>query len=133
MQPLLTLKISLPFKIFAELKNVSRVTAETNEGSFGILPHRLDCVAALVPGILLYETEKGKTNYLAIDEGILVKAGMDVFVSVRNAIGGVSLGQLQESVEKEFKNLDEREKDVRFSVEKLESGFIRTLEKFRRD
>jgi F-type H+-transporting ATPase subunit epsilon len=132
MQSLLTLKISLPFKIYAELKNVSRITAESNEGSFGILPHRLDCIAALVPGVLLYETEAGKINYLAVDEGILVKTGTDVFVSVRNAIGGVSLGKLQESVEKQFKNLDKQEKDVRFSIEKLEGGFIRSLQKFHR-
>jgi F-type H+-transporting ATPase subunit epsilon len=32
----LKLKILLPYKVFAELKNVSSITAETKEGSFGI-------------------------------------------------------------------------------------------------
>ena len=54
---LMNLKILLPFQIFAEKKGVSRIVAETREGSFGLLPHRLDCVAALEPGILIYETE----------------------------------------------------------------------------
>jgi F-type H+-transporting ATPase subunit epsilon len=39
---------------------------------------------------------------VAVDEGVLVKTGMDVLVSVRRAIGGTDLGQLHEAVEKEF-------------------------------
>ncbi len=53
----MNLKILLPFEIFAETTGASRIVAETREGSFGLLPHRLDCVAVLVPGILIYETE----------------------------------------------------------------------------
>ena len=52
---LMHLKVLLPFGIFAEKTRVSRIVAETREGSFGILPRRLDCVAALAPGILIYE------------------------------------------------------------------------------
>ena len=48
--PLMNLKVLLPFQIFAEKTGVSRIVAETREGSFGLLPHRLDCVAALAPG-----------------------------------------------------------------------------------
>ncbi len=56
MQPTrITLKILLPFRIFTEKTGVSRIVAETREGSFGLLPRRLDCVAALTPGILTYE------------------------------------------------------------------------------
>jgi F-type H+/Na+-transporting ATPase subunit beta len=44
-----------PFRIFAEKTGVSRIVAETSAGSFGFLPHRLDCVAALAPGILIYQ------------------------------------------------------------------------------
>ena len=66
-----------------------RIVVETHEGSFGLLPYRLDCVAALVPGILVYETEAEGEVYLAVDEGLLVKTGLEVLVSVRNAIGGI--------------------------------------------
>ena len=56
MQPtLMTLKILLPFRIFAVQNAVTRIVAETREGAFGLLPQRLDCVAALEPGILTYE------------------------------------------------------------------------------
>jgi F-type H+-transporting ATPase subunit epsilon len=127
------LKILLPFKIFTEAKNVIRIVAETNNGSYGFLPQRLDCVAALVPGIFQYETEAGGVHYVAVDEGILIKTNTQVLVSVRNAIGGVDLGKLHESVKKEFVNLDEDEKKSRSIIAKLESGFIHSLEKFRND
>jgi len=121
------LKVLLPFRIFAEKTGVSRIVAETREGSFGILPHRLDCVAALAPGILTYEDETEGEVSVAVDEGVLVKTGLDVLVSVRNAIGGADLGQLREAVEREFLNLTEREESVRSVMEKLESGLISRL------
>ena len=127
------LKILLPFRIFAEIKNVSSIVAETSEGFFGLLPQRLDCVAALVPGIFTYETETNSIHYLAVDEGVLVKAGTQVLVSVRNAIGGADLGRLRESVENEFMKLDDNEKNVRSVMAKMESSFIYSLEKFRKE
>jgi len=46
--------------------------------SFGLLPRRLDCVAALAPGILIYEDEAEGEVYVAVDDGVLVKTGLDV-------------------------------------------------------
>ena len=124
------LKILLPFQVFAEKSGVSRIVADTREGSLGLWPHRLDCVAALTPGILVYEHEAEGEVYVAVDEGVLVKTGLDVLVSVRNAIGGTDLDTLHEAVEREFLNLDEQEKSVRSVLAKLESGFIRRFAAF---
>ena len=131
MQPtFMNLKVLLPFQIFAEKTGVVRIVAETHEGSFGLLPHRRDCVAALAPGILIYETKSQGEVYVAVDEGVLVKTGLNVLVSVRNAIGGTDLGQLRDSVGQEFLNLNEREQSVRSVMAKMESGFIRRLAEF---
>ncbi|MGR9114954.1 MAG: F0F1 ATP synthase subunit epsilon [Gammaproteobacteria bacterium] len=124
-QTLMRLKVLLPFQVFTEQEAVTRIVAETYQGSFGILPRRLDCAAALAPGILTYETVAEGEIYLAVDQGVLVKTGADVFVSVRNAIGGTELDQLREAVEREFLEFDEREKSVRSVMAKLESGFVR--------
>jgi F-type H+-transporting ATPase subunit epsilon len=97
------------------------------------LPHRLDCVAALAPGILIYENEAEEEVYVAIDEGVLVKTGLDVLISVRNAIAGTDLGRLREAVEKEFLNLNEREQRVRSVMAKMESGFISRLAELHRE
>ena len=130
---LMHLKVLLPFQIFAEKTEVSSIVAETRAGSFGILPHRLDCVAALVPGILTYQTASGGEVFVAVDEGVLVKTGPDVLVSVRRAIGGTDLGQLRDAVDKEFLTLDEREQSVRVAVAKLETGFLRHFVTFQHE
>ena len=130
---LMNLKILLPFQIFAESSGVKRIVADTPAGSFGLLPHRLDCVAALTPGILVYETEAEGEVFVAVDEGLLVKAGTDVLVSVRRAIGGSDLGQLRKAVEKEFLTLDEHEQSVRSVMAKLESGFLHRFATFQHE
>ena len=126
----MNLKVLLPFQIFTEKTNVLRIVAATGEGAFGLLPQRLDCVAALSPGILIYETEAEGEVYLAIDEGVLVKTGPDVLVSVRRALAGRDLAQLRAMVEKEFLTLDENEQSVRAVMAKLETGFIRRFAHF---
>ncbi len=75
-------------------------------------------------------TEDEEETYVAIDEGVLVKTGRDVLVSVRNAIGGAELGELREAVEREFLTLDEHDESVRAVLERMESGFIRRLADF---
>lgn len=124
------LKILLPSRVFSVIENVTRIIAEARQGSFGLLPQRLDCVAALAPGILTYATEGAGDVYLAIDEGVLIKTGSEVVVSVRRAIGGADLGQLRQAVEKEFVTLNERQKTVRTVVAKLESSLIRRFAEF---
>ena len=122
------LKILLPFRVLADLRGVTRIVAETPRGSFGILPRRLDCVGALAPGILTYETEADGEVHVAIDRGVLVKAGSEVLVSVRNAVGGQELGELHRAVEEEFLQLDEHEREERSVTVKLETRFIRQLQ-----
>ena len=126
------LKILLPFQVFAEKTGVSRIVAETREGSFGILPHRLDCVAALAPGILTYETESDGEVFVAVDEGVLVKTGADVLISVRRALGGMDLGKLHDAVKQEFLALDEDEQNVRSVMAKLETGFLHRFASFQK-
>jgi len=129
-QPPMTLRLLLPFQIYAEKTGVSRIVAETREGSFGLLPHRLDCVAALAPGILTYQTEVDGEVFVAVDEGVLVKTGTDVLVSVRRAIDGSDLGKLRDAVEKEFLTLDAHERSARMVTAKLAAGFLRRFVAF---
>jgi F-type H+-transporting ATPase subunit epsilon len=131
--PLLHLKILLPFEIFADETRVTRIVAETHQGSFGILPRRLDCVAALSAGILTYETENSVEIFVAVDEGVLTKVGFEVTIAVRNAIAGNDLSQLRETVKKQFLSLNETEQEVRSVVAKMESSLIRRLVELNRD
>lgn len=123
----MSLKIRLPYQIWADKVNVTRIVAETRNGSLGILPHRLDCVAALEAGILTYQCEGQEEIFLAVDEGVLVKTGTEVTVSVRHASGGASLENLRDTVELEFIENDEREQDIRSVLKKMETSFINRI------
>lgn len=129
----MNLKILLPYKVFAEKHKIARIVAVSDQGEFGILPHRLDCVVSLTAGILVFEADGEEEVYVAVDEGVLVKTGFDVVVSVRNAIGGLALEQLQVAVEREFLQLDEQEQKLRAVLVKMESGFVRRLAVFQQD
>lgn len=129
----MNIRVLLPFRIFAEKADVLRLSAETRDGSFGLLPHRLDCVAALVPGILSYETASEGEVFVAVDEGVLVKTGAEVRVSVRRAMAGKDLGQLRAAVEQEYLTLDDDERDVRSVMAKLETGFLQRFASFKHD
>ncbi|MDQ6684343.1 MAG: F0F1 ATP synthase subunit epsilon [Pseudomonadota bacterium] len=124
------LKVLLPFQVFVDEGEVSRIVAETPEGSFGLLPHRLDCVAALAPGILIYETAAEGEVCLAVDEGVLVKTGDDVLVSVRRALRGKDLATLRDDVAEQFLAEDEEAQALRSAMAKVESGFLRRFASF---
>jgi len=124
------LKILLPYAVFADKTGVMRIVAETASGSFGLLPHRLDCVAALTPGILTYESESEGEVFVAVDEGVLIKTATEVVVSVRRALAGADLDQLRDAVEREFLTLDEQEQGVRTVMAKLETAFLRRMATF---
>jgi F-type H+-transporting ATPase subunit epsilon len=129
----MNLEVLLPFQVFVAETDVLRIVAETRQGSFGLLPHRLDCVAALTPGILIYQTAAAGETYLAVDGGVLVKVGPDVFVSVRRAMRGTDLGRLRDAVEREFLTLDARERSLRTVMAKLETGFLRRFASFQNE
>ncbi len=118
------LRILLPYRVFACVEGVTRIVVVTPSGSFGLLPHRLDCATVLSPGLLSYATSGGEIH-LAMDAGMLVKTGSDVLICVRHAIAGADLGGLREAVEREFLNLGEQEKAIRTTLAQLESGLIR--------
>ncbi len=127
------LKILLPTEVFADQDGVSSVIAETRDGSFQLLEHRLDCVAALVPGILTYHPKDSSPVYLAVDEGVLVKTGAEVLVSVRQAIGGTDLGQLHDEVKRKFLTLNAEERNVRDVLSRMDSTLVGRLAEFQHE
>jgi len=129
-RPGIQLRILLPSGLFLERSGVQRLVAETRQGLFGVLPHRLDCAAALVPGILTYESEKDGEHFVAIDDGVLLKTGSDVVVAVRNASAGANLGDLRRAVDELYSDLNENKRNTRSVLTKLESHFTRQLVQF---
>lgn len=120
----LKLKVLLPAEVFLD-EEVEKVTAEAVNGFFTLLPRHVDFVAALVPGIFSYQDSGGAEYFLALDEGVLVKQGDQVFVSAARAIRGDDLGELQDTVESELKVLDDNDKKARTVMSRLEADTLR--------
>ena len=60
-----------------------------------------------------------------MDQGILVKRGPEVLVSVRAAVRGVPLEELVRTVQTRFLTLDDQERVVRSALARLQSDFVR--------
>jgi F-type H+-transporting ATPase subunit epsilon len=121
------LRILLPSQVHLEETPVSSIVAQTPEGSFGILPQRLDCVAALSAGILSYATSAGALVHVAVDAGVLVKTGDDVLVSVRQAVDGADLASLHQQVQEEIRRSDDQQLEERSASARLEGDLLRRL------
>jgi F-type H+-transporting ATPase subunit epsilon len=120
------LKVWLPTEVLLE-EEVTRIKAEAENGWFGLLPKHIDCVTALVPGVMTFEPCGKPEEYLAIDRGILVKCGQAVSVSTRNAIRGTDLAQLTKDAERQFLERAGRERAARALEAKLEADLVRGL------
>ncbi|MEA5510140.1 F0F1 ATP synthase subunit epsilon [Crocosphaera sp. UHCC 0190] len=121
------LKVLIPTEVFIDT-TVTKIVAEAENGSFCLLPHHIDFVAALVPGILCYTLESNQEIFLAINEGILVKCGDDVFVSTLQGVADKDLETLKQTVETKFRVLDERERLMRSALAQFEAIIMRRFQ-----
>jgi F-type H+-transporting ATPase subunit epsilon len=126
------LKILVPSGVFASVAKVERIVVMTQTGSFGLLPHRLDCAAVLPPGLFAYSTSATNVVHLAVDAGVMVKTGPDVLVCVRRVIAGADLGRLRQAVQHELVKRSEQESSSRKTLAHLEGGLIREFVKLQR-
>jgi F-type H+-transporting ATPase subunit epsilon len=118
------LKVLLPSEVLLDAA-VTKVIAEAENGGFCLLPRHIDFVAALVPGLLSFESEDGREEFLAVDEGILVKCGDQVLVSTRQAVRGPDLGSLRQTIDAQFRAVDEMERRTRAAAARLEADLVR--------
>lgn len=121
------LTVYLPDRVLVD-GAVSKIIAESPNGSFCLLPRHIDFVALLVPGILSFvKADTDTEQFAALDEGILVKCGADVRVSTRKGVVSADLGKLRQTVDEEFRGLDEQERQARSIIARLESDFVRSM------
>jgi F-type H+-transporting ATPase subunit epsilon len=105
-------------------KSAEKIVAEAHNGSFCLKPRHIDFVAELVPSILMYWVME-EEFLLAIDGGILAKQGDQVNISVRHAVKGNELEELEIVVNKQFKKLDQKERETQTALEHLQADFIK--------
>lgn len=115
-------KVIVPSGVLAE-QQAAKLVAEARDGSFCLLPRHVDFVAALAPGILTLTAADGEETFFAVDEGVLVKHGLEVLVSSFDALQG-KLGELQQAVFAQFRERDEQERNARMALDRLEASLV---------
>jgi F-type H+-transporting ATPase subunit epsilon len=118
------LKVLLPTEVLVD-RDVVKIVAEAENGSFCLLPRHVDFVAALAPGLLSCAAPGGREEFMAVDSGILVKCGREVLVSTRHAAVGADLGALRQTIAEQYRRLDEHERMARAALAKLEADVVR--------
>ncbi|WP_062783209.1 ATPase [Marinobacter adhaerens] len=116
--------IRLPTRMLFEGR-ARKLFAVAENGAFGMLPNHIDFVTSLVPSVLILTLEDGHEQIFGIDEGILVKQGHKVDVAIRRGAPGTDLATLQESVRRNFIEVDEDERVARSALSRLEAGMVR--------
>ncbi len=116
--------LRLPTRVLYQGK-ARKLFAVAENGAFGMLPNHIDFVTSLVPSVLILTLEHGSEQIFGIDEGILVKKGDQVDIAIRRGVRGEDLDSLQDSVRRNFIEVDEDERVARSALSRLEAGMVR--------
>ena len=122
MKEFLNLKVYVPDRLFLE-ETILKVKLIGKEGSFTILPKHLDYISSFNDGVLMYLDLENNKRYLAINQGILVKVGREVKLSLFHAIEGSDLNKLKENVKELALKSDElinKDKQLKTSLKNIE-------------
>ena len=108
-----------------------KVTMETLNGYYTLLPKHVDFISALGPNIVQYYDENSNEKYVACHNGIVVKKGSSVTISVQDAILGDKLDELEVSLAKAYKQNEEKRKELNTAMARLELGIVRGFGRLR--
>jgi F-type H+-transporting ATPase subunit epsilon len=104
------LVITTPMAVVADLIDVVHVRAEDETGSFGILEHHDEFLAALAVSVISWRLASGQEGHCAVRGGVLsVAGGSEVAVATRQAVLGDDLSNLADKVVAELKRSAEQE------------------------
>ena len=104
---------------------IRKVTVETLNGYHTLLPKHVDFAAVMGANIVSCVTEDGEEKYVACHRGIVVKKGEAVTITVQDAVVGSTLDELAVVIDTEFKQNDEKRKELNSAMARLELGIVR--------
>jgi len=119
------LSISTPYASILATR-ADKIHAPTTRGDWCILPRHADAVMPLIPGLLTYHLGD-ETFAIAVNAGVLIKAGPDVTISANKAIASRHLANLSHAVEAQFIKEEDEERRAQSALAQVEIGLIRHL------
>jgi len=124
------LLLSVPAGILLETR-VTRMSGESDRGSFTLLPRHADGAMLLRPGLLSYVGEDGAEVFVAVDEGILVKVDRDVRVACERAVAAGNLENARSALVRYLHERSEHERKSKSVLMALEADVLRRLGELR--
>jgi F-type H+-transporting ATPase subunit epsilon len=111
-------------------QQVTSIVAPGADGSFGVKPRHIDMTTVLSAGLLVYERPDGTEGFVACDRGVLVKVGGEVRVTVRRAVEGDDLEELERLVAEVYREVSHEERQAKQASNRLEASFVRRFLEF---
>ncbi|MFA5551132.1 MAG: hypothetical protein WDA03_05890 [Trueperaceae bacterium] len=112
-------------------QSVARLSAESVHGSFTILGRHADTALLITPGLLAFQPVDGEETFVAVDHGVLVKAGDQVRVACQRAVVSGDLGSAEAAVRSRFLATGESDKRARNALLRLEAEILRHVGELR--
>ena len=106
-------------------EEAEKISFESLSGSRTFLPNHIDTVSALPPNIVSVRTTAHKDIYLACTQGVLVKQGSQVLISVHKAVIGNDLNNLATLIKTEFAQDEDNRRQVNTAIARLEAQLSR--------
>lgn len=124
------LLLSVPTGVVVDTQ-VARLSGESDRGSFTLLPRHADGAMLLRPGLFSYVDEDGAEVFVAVDEGVVVKAGNDVRVACQRAVVAGDLQDARSALMRHLHERSEHERKARSVLRALEADVLRRLGELR--
>lgn len=112
---------------------IKKVTFETVNGNYTLLPKHVDFVSAMNPNIVRYVDENKEEKFAACHRGIVVKKGKDVTISVQKAVLSDSVDELSKVIIEDFKKSEEQRKELNLAMARLEIGLLRGFKRLKEE
>ena len=124
------LLLSVPTGVVVDTR-VAKVSGESDRGSFTILPRHADGAMLLRRGLLSYVGEDDTEVFVAVDEGVLVKADRDLRVACQRAVVAGDLEDARSVLAQHLHGQSEHERKAKSVLMALEAEVVRRLGELR--
>ena len=106
---------------------IERVRFADEDGAITLLERHLDYVTALAVCVVELVPAEGRSTFVGVDGGILVKKGGEVRIASFRGIEGESIEELWSRMEESFRKKEENARKVRSILTKLEVDMAKRL------
>ena len=125
------LLVTTPLSLVLDVEGVTRIRAEDETGSFGILPGHADFLTVLAVSVLSWSGADGAEHHIAVRGGVLrVANGGEVSVAAREAVSEDALDRLGAAVLERFQAEEHEDEEARISTARLHLAAMRQLQRY---